>query len=189
MSKIWITSDTHYGHSGLVRGVSTYQDKSGCRDFDTLEEHDDTLVRNINDCARRDDFLYILGDFSMGGRENVALFRERLKCKNIYLCLGNHDYHIRKNIILRYKNRLINAQDLFVSVADIMEHRWWQTDFVMCHYPFFSWNNAGKSYSLYGHIHHEVGYNKRAICVAMDNHPEFRPYSLKEIKDIIHERI
>lgn len=44
----WITSDTHYNHTNICRGVSTWEDGRGTRDFQTLEEMNSTLVHNIN---------------------------------------------------------------------------------------------------------------------------------------------
>lgn len=35
---VFITSDTHYGHANICRGVSTWDDKTKCRDFDTVEK-------------------------------------------------------------------------------------------------------------------------------------------------------
>jgi calcineurin-like phosphoesterase family protein len=53
-NNIWITSDTHYAHKNLVRGVTnweidpTLEGESIVRDFDTLEEMNERMVTNIN---------------------------------------------------------------------------------------------------------------------------------------------
>ena len=46
-SQIWFTSDTHYNHANIVRGASKWEDKSMCRDFDTVEEMNTAI------CSRR----------------------------------------------------------------------------------------------------------------------------------------
>lgn len=97
MSNVWIIADTHFGHSNIVRGTSKWDDLSGCRDFDTLEEHNNAIVDGINNHIAKDDILYHLGDWSFGGKGNVWNFRKRVVCENICLCLGNHDKHIEKN--------------------------------------------------------------------------------------------
>jgi len=103
MSKIFITSDTHYNHSNIVRGTTQW-DLSGqtkgnqsVRDFDTLEEHNNALVNGINSVVGEDDVLFHLGDWSFGGLDSIFSFRKRLNVKNIHLCFGNHDHHIKNN--------------------------------------------------------------------------------------------
>lgn len=100
---VWVTSDTHYGHKNICRGVSEWvkgelnPSHSGTRDFKTLSDMNEALVCGINDNVFRDDVLIHLGDWSFGGLDNVFLFRNRLACKNIYLVYGNHDHHIKGN--------------------------------------------------------------------------------------------
>lgn len=94
---IYFTSDTHYHHKNIVRGTSDWEEKSRCRDFNTLEEHDKVIVDNINAVVKEDDILIHLGDWSFGGIENIWNFRKQLNCKNINLILGNHDHHILNN--------------------------------------------------------------------------------------------
>lgn len=188
MNRIWIVSDTHYGHGNIVKGVSTWQDTHACRDFSTLEEHDNTVVKNINDCVDKDDYLYHLGDWSFGGREKVAEFRNRIKCKNVIITFGNHDVHIAGNHILKYKNRFVNAQDLFNGCYTILEKKWQQQRYVLCHYPIHSWHKIGKAIHLYGHTHKELNYHPMAVCMSMECHPEFRPFNLDEILNIVNER-
>lgn len=86
----WFLSDTHFGHANLVRGSTKWEEKLPCRNFDTLKEHDDIIIDNINKYVGKNDILYHVGDWSMGGRENVKNYRERINCDTIHLCLGNH---------------------------------------------------------------------------------------------------
>src|SRR6478609_11746681 len=96
MSEIYFTSDTHYHHKNIVRGTTTWEFANydggahgepaiAVRDFDTLEEHDDTLVQRINSLVKPNDELWHLGDWSFGGHEQIKIFRDRLNCKNIHL--------------------------------------------------------------------------------------------------------
>ena len=92
---VWITSDTHYGHKNICRGVTEWRTPDGeipydrVRDFDTLEKMNDTIVNNINAVVGQNDILIHLGDWSFGGFENIQKFYDRLVCKNIRLVLGN----------------------------------------------------------------------------------------------------
>jgi calcineurin-like phosphoesterase family protein len=102
--RIWITSDTHYGHSGICKGTTHWRilndlgekiiPEDAVRDFSSVEEMNDTIVENINNNVEEDDVLFHLGDWSFGGIENAIELRYRIKCKNIHLILGNHDHNI-----------------------------------------------------------------------------------------------
>ena len=104
IGKIFITSDTHYGHKNLVRGVTNWRTQDGkipiesTRDFETIDMMNQQLVDNINTLVGQDDTLIMLGDVSFGGFDNIGLFLDRLVCKNVHLILGNHDYHIENNV-------------------------------------------------------------------------------------------
>ena len=84
--KVFFTSDTHYHHRNLCRGVSrwgSYDDsgnfivsESATRDFNNLREMDDALVDRINSTVGADDTLFHDGDWSFGGQEKVKEFRD-----------------------------------------------------------------------------------------------------------------
>jgi calcineurin-like phosphoesterase family protein len=92
---IWFTSDTHYNHKNICKGVTEWSDADiSCRDFQTIEEMNDAIVNSINKYVMENDILYHLGDWSFGGINSIWEFRKQIKCKNIHLILGNHDEHI-----------------------------------------------------------------------------------------------
>ena len=95
--RIWFMSDPHYNHKNICRGVSSWDDLSKTRDFKTLDEMNDAIVRNINNVVAVDDILFCLGDWSFGGFDKIRQFRDRIVCQNIHLILGNHDHHIENN--------------------------------------------------------------------------------------------
>ena len=150
--KIWFTSDSHYNHGNVCSATSTWDDKSKTRNFKSLEEMNDELVRQINLQIGKDDYLFHLGDFSFGGPDFVREFRNRINCENVHLILGNHDYRIKDDVE--------NTQSLFSSVQeylfltvingeDNIKHR-----FVLCHYPIASWNGmCHGTIHLHGHLH------------------------------------
>lgn len=177
------------GHQNIVRGVSKWENKEPCRDFETLEEHDRIIINNINKTVGEDDNFYIAGDFVMGGKDNIPIFRKMIKCKNIILIKGNHDLHMHKNSVVHDGQQYINVNSLFKRVSDIEDIKIGHTKIVMCHYPIFSWHRKNKgSIHLYGHTHKELGYDRQAICISLECHPEFRPFSLNEIKNIYNEK-
>jgi calcineurin-like phosphoesterase family protein len=58
------------------------------RPFSSKEEMCETILEEYNSRAGRHDRLIIAGDFSF---REPAFWRQRLKCRNIMLVLGNHD--------------------------------------------------------------------------------------------------
>lgn len=185
--KVFFTSDSHYMHNNLCRGVTRWRikDDSGnevipldaVRDFDTLEEMNDLMIQNINETVGEDDILFHCGDWSFGGFERIQEFRDRIFCKNIHLILGNHDHHIEFN-----KGGI---RKIFSSVNHYLEVKLNGFNFVLCHYPIVSWNNMSRgSIMIHGHQHlkgDERFGNGRRMDVGMCGSPEYRPYSFDEI--------
>ena len=54
---IWFTSDLHLCHD------REFVYKS--RGFQSVEDMNETLINNINDCVKEEDILYILGDLGL----------------------------------------------------------------------------------------------------------------------------
>lgn len=178
--KVWITSDTHYNHTNICRGVTSWRMPDGSlpesqtRDFLNLDKMNSAIVNNINDTVGQDDILIHLGDWSFGGFENIEEFYNRLICKNIHLILGNHDHHIDRN--------RDNIKKLFLSVSWFEQFQYQGETIEMMHYPISSWNGLRKGrVHLHGHCHlphaHKIS-NGRRMDVGIDGHPEFRPYDL-----------
>jgi calcineurin-like phosphoesterase family protein len=186
---LWFTSDTHYAHKNICRGVSNWEPSDATRDFETLEDMNNALVERINERVKPDDWLIHLGDWSFGGQERIAEFREKILCKNIVLILGNHDHHI--------VNNKHGERSLFKHVAHYEELRLRDSKgkitshFVLCHYPIISWNDMRKgSIMLHGHQHlkreSRFGEGKRMDIGACGN--DLYPYHIEEILAIMNER-
>jgi calcineurin-like phosphoesterase family protein len=181
--KVYITSDTHFGHKNIVRGVTNWRTQDGeipvesTRDFQTIEQMNQRLIDGINHFVGQDDTLIMLGDVSFGGFDNIGIFLERLVCHNIHLILGNHDHHIEDFVRGR-----------FLSVQHYLEANIEGQDFVLCHYPLQSWNGLNKGViHLHGHVHlppHRKFGNGKRLDVGMDGNV-MDPYSISEIIKIM----
>jgi calcineurin-like phosphoesterase family protein len=186
---VWITSDTHYHHKNICRGVTNWRTQDGkipmdqTRNFQDLDEMDSVIINNINQKVGPNDTLIHLGDVAFGGFEKIGEFLDRLVCKNVHLVLGNHDQHITKN--------RENIRDRFLSVSNYLEVSIDDVNFVLCHYPYASWNKLGKgSIHLHGHVHFSAkdkwGKGKR-LDVGMDGNGYF-PYKITEIVHMMDRR-
>ena len=124
--KIFFISDTHFGHENVL--------KFG-RQFSSIEEMNETLIRNWNERVSGNDTVYILGDMFFRAADVEGVL-SRLKGKK-HLILGNHD------------GSWINKVDLsqyFQSVSNMLEISDGQRGMTLCHYPLLTWKRAKKSY-------------------------------------------
>lgn len=183
---IYFTSDLHIGHKNIVNKVSTWEDKTSCRDFNDVETMDYNIIYNINNVVEQSDTLYMLGDFAWcNNYEQIVNYRSRLVCNNIHLILGNHD-----KLIDKYKKKLLEW-DIFESIDHYKEITIDDTKVVMSHYAMRVWNKSHKgSIMLHGHSHGNLKpYNNfKQMDVGIDTHPEFRPYSELEIMKIMSKK-
>ena len=80
--RIWFTADSHIGHRNIIKYCK--------RPFSDVGEMNETLISNWNKVVGKNDYVFHLGDFSVGG---AAEWTSLLDCLNgrIFLVLGNHD--------------------------------------------------------------------------------------------------
>lgn len=135
MSKIWFTSDPHFGHKNIL--------KYSKRPFDTIQEHDEALIANWNSVVRPDDTIYLLGDVSFHDNDRTRKILQRLMGHK-HLIRGNHDKKRMKGDLLGF----------FAWVGDYKEVTIDEQFIVLCHYAFETWNRSHRgSWSLHGHSH------------------------------------
>ncbi len=126
---------------------------------------------------RRDDFefsifneLYILGDFTLGKYDIAKQYRDRIRCRNVFLIWGNHD-------------KPKDFRDLaFKSFSDIKRIHVDKQAAVLCHYPMRSWDGKGKgTFQLYGHCHGTMPGEGRQMDVGVDTN-NFYPWAWEDIR-------
>lgn len=208
MKNIFFSSDPHWGHKNIVRGTSKWTDLHRTRNFDTVEEHNEALVKSWNSVVKENDELWCLGDWSFGGHENIKVFRNRLNCKNIHLIFGNHDQHIEP-VNSPYRGcfsscNYYNQQSF--KIDSQKSGKYGKTQIIMSHYAMRVWNNSHHgSIMLYGHSHGTLDEmkpefsnptwigdnyfikNYRTMDVGVDTNNLY-PYHLDEIIDIMKKR-
>lgn len=134
---IWVTSDLHFGHKNIIK----YEN----RPFKDIEEMDKAIIELWNKTVKKDDKVYILGDFSWykGKKTNEILYKLN---GSKSLIIGNHD----KNF-LQDKNF---DKYLFKEICYYKEIKVNKKKIVMFHYPIIDWNGKFEgSIHLYGHVH------------------------------------
>lgn len=189
VDNIWFCSDPHYNHKNLCRGVSSWSKENYTRDFKSLEDMNNILIKNINDNVKFDDYLFCLGDWSFGGIDNIWKFRSRINCQKIHLILGNHDHHIENGTPVPVDSGFKSQNEMFLSVGHYLNLEIGNNKFILSHYPMASWNGLRKGWiHLFGHCHLLPSQKIRegkSMDIGFDGHPEFRPYHLNEILSLL----
>ena len=178
---IWMTADTHFSHTNIA-GPKVSKWKDGYRNFDTVQDMNSTLIKNINDCVKEDDILFHLGDFNFGSEYNMLSFRKALICKEIHLILGNHDNIFDEDKRYKLKRLSFDPYSLFKTVRDTYSGYIGKNYFHLSHYSHRVWPKSHRgSIHLYGHSHASIPDFSRSMDVGVDAHPDFRPFHIDEI--------
>lgn len=189
---IWVSSDAHFDHKNICRGSSEWEDKSSCRDFDSLVEMNYTIMEARNECAKEDDLLIILGDECFGQNKlwKIGEFRKLTRCKNILFSRGNHDpffpkpkdydrdQEVLKTLSEIYGNPVVDHRILFLA------GKVW----VCQHYAQLTWWEQNHfSYSLFGHSHGGLilppGLLATDVGVDANKKKRLAPFNLEEVRD------
>ena len=172
-TKLFFTSDTHFGHKNIIK----YCD----RPFESVEEMNETLIKNWNDTVPPDGIVIHMGDFAMGYSklQEIESIVKRLNGQ-IHLTLGNHD-------TLEFLKGFTSIQEILrVKVAD--DEIGGIINIICNHYPQVVWDGKHRGYwHLYGHVHGiDLQYALKATMsmdVGVDAIKEwYRPLSYEEIK-------
>lgn len=143
---IYYTSDLHFDHKNIIKYCN--------RPFSSVEEMNAALITNWNARVTDNDFVYILGDFTLEGRDRALHFLKQLKGHKT-LILGNHDTFAYKeafdtdaaglDCVIEHK-AMCKVHDPFVDKK-----------IVLCHYPLAVWNGKEHgSLHFYGHVHNST---------------------------------
>lgn len=185
-SKIFLTSDTHFGHSNIIKFCD--------RPFNNVEEMDYKLIEAWNKKVPQDGLVFHLGDFAWGGYEFWKKIREQLN-GDIILIKGNHDQ----------KNMSSTAeQELFQYVTWQMLIEIEGRKVLLNHFPFLCYAGVYREpkklvYSLYGHCHSGPGKKGEDIPrlvhtyptqydVGVDNN-NYEPISWYEVNEKIQKQL
>lgn len=120
----------------------------GTRDFRDVQEMNEVMICNWNQCVKRGDLVFHLGDFAFPNKGDGTEIEEILDKLNsqIYLIQGNHDH---KNKF----EKLYKAHPKFVKIEDLGYIKLDNGQKVMLsHYPMLTWRaSCHGSWNLHGH--------------------------------------
>lgn len=166
------TSDWHLGHNKDF----IYE----ARGFETIEDHDEAIFRNLHDMLSCDDTLYMLGDVVFS---NYDEYLERIKglLFRKILVVGNHEHNNKLSKIKKY-----NVFDEVVYGHGFVYNK---DQYMLTHIPLIlgehNLERAHKIINIHGHTHSvEKSDSQGHINVAVDAW-DMKPVSFKEILELV----
>lgn len=178
----FFTSDTHFNHANIIKFCN--------RPFKDVEQMNDVMIANWNSVIGKDDTVFHLGDFCLGGAAEWTKILDRLNGK-IYLIMGNHDLkNIRQGFISRFEHV---AMQMRIEIG--------KKRIYLCHYPFLCFEGSYKDdvWQLFGHVHTRRSNSgidagrpqylyPTQYDVGVDNN-NFTPVSFGQVKRIIDKQV
>lgn len=170
MSETFFTSDTHWGHSNII--------KYSKRPYKDVEEMNEMMLQEWNKIVKPQDVIYHMGDVSFMPFPKLKNYLYRMN-GTIHVTLGNHDKDITRN-----QSELLR-QGKIASITHYRELNMGGEFIVLFHYGQRVWNKSHRgSIHLYGHSHGSLPPHGKSVDVGVDckeiTH-EYRPIHLDEV--------
>lgn len=182
----FFTSDTHFGHTGVI--------KLSNRPFADKQDMAEQLIQNWNNVVSEKDTVYHLGDFAFASRTQTEAIMRRLNGR-IHLIMGNHDHSQTRKLALEH----------FESVRDYRQIKIGDKKIILFHFPILYWNSMHHgSWHLHGHCHSHCGMIRtvasdhhgveieeekiaRSMDVGVDAH-NYAPIEFEEVRELINSK-
>jgi len=177
MPAVFLTSDTHFGHTGVCR--FTNSDGSKMRPWTDPDEMDEEMVKRWNETVRPNDKVYHLGDVVINRK--ALKIMHRLNGDKV-LIRGNHD--IFKDDDYREHFRELRAYHVMNGM-------------ILSHIPIHEASLGRFGVNIHGHLHaNRVMYrdlfsdeellDPRYHCVCVE-HTDYRPILFEDVIKRIKE--
>lgn len=162
MAGIFITSDTHFGHSGVCRFLR--KDGTKLRPWDNPDEMDEELVKRWNSVVHPLDKVYHLGDVAMKQQHMKIMDR----CNGSKrLIRGNHDI-FKTKLYMRYFKEIYGVRVL--------------EDMILSHIPLHP-ESITQRYktNVHGHLHANSLDSPIHVCVSVEQ-TDYTPISIEDLR-------
>lgn len=150
---IFFTADPHYGHTEIIEYCKRPFFKSQHMDMQLIKQHN-SIVSDLDE-------IYIIGDFTLKGINNLGYIEsiiDRLHGKK-HLILGNHDRLYPKNYIDMGFESVHTSLSIYIQEID--------KKIILNHDPAASYKNR-KQFFICGHVHNFFKYHYNVINVCVD---------------------
>lgn len=146
--KIFVISDSHFNHGNIIKYCN--------RPFETIDEMNNTMIKNWNSVVSNDDKVFHLGDVGLGGREKTEAIIKSLKGRKV-LIRGNHD-------------NFTDSAYLNMGFEEVYKYPIIWNNFIMMSHRPLELSETTPFFNLYGHIHTDERYQdtKTSKCVSVE---------------------
>jgi calcineurin-like phosphoesterase family protein len=163
MTRIFVVSDTHFGHENILKFRDSNTNEL-IRNFSDVHDMNEYMVQRWNSVVNDDDIVYHLGDVYFGhGHEVLGRLKGRKR-----LLLGNHD-----------NGKCQKLQKYFQKIE--MWRMFPEYNCLLTHVPVHESSLYKVQYNLHGHIHQQASPTPRHINCSV----EVQDYMPKLITDLI----
>lgn len=180
-SKIFFTSDQHFGHEGIIKFAN--------RPHNDVEKMDEDIINKWNNTVPSDGLTFVLGDIGFCSINQIIDIYSQLNGRKI-LIRGNHDSNYPDSVLSSIFDEIYDLLYIRIQDDETMKYMY----IVLCHYPMFDWQGSFKgAWQLFGHIHTreltEFETLKTKLFasqydVGVDNN-NFEPVPFKSLKEIM----
>ena len=152
MSRIFVTSDTHFGHDREFLW--------GPRGFMSHVDHDRAIIERWNAVVQPDDIVYHLGDVMLGDNAYGMGCLSQLN-GNIYIVPGNHDTKSRIELYKTLPNVTVIETEIENITLGAVYLKYNKYNFYLSHHPTLTSNLEKAPYlrmhliNLFGHTHQQ----------------------------------
>lgn len=160
--RTWVAADHHFGHANILNFKR--DDGTPLRPFETLEEHDETIISNHNAVVGHGDRVYLLGDVCI--RRPYRHLLGRLNGR-LVLVKGNHD-------IFKIQDYLPYFDDIrsYVVQKDKDGNK-----VILSHIPIHPESLGRFGTNIHGHLHYQSVGDERYVCVSLE-HIDYSPIEI-----------
>lgn len=162
---LFFISDHHFNHANILTFLSPSGERMR-KEFHSVEEMNEALIKRHNDVVRPQDHVYFMGDVAMRFNEEVEIILSRMNGR-LRLLRGNHDIAETKRYMRWFKE--IHATRVFDNI-------------IFSHIPIHPASMGRFMGNAHGHIHTNGGpFDSRYVNLSAEV-IDYTPMSLETVK-------
>lgn len=171
---VFFISDTHFHHPNIIKYCG--------RPFKDVEAMNKALIENWNRVVRKEDYVFCLGDFCLGSKEQIIEIGKQLNGVKI-LIMGNHCRGTKKTYEEAGFSKVCkNGLDVYCSEIGNIH---------LTHYPMSPDLMAIGAINIHGHIHSKAIFDEdspKHWCVCAEA-TDYTPIEYKELIELFRKNL